>query len=173
MSGRRIWAALALASLVAASVSAATVSGKVRRNPKLKAGADSENRPLLFTPKPYQSGSTHSHFDTSASPNLLMEPAINADLKAFNIDLTKQAMQDMGWPLGSLDADVEYSDSAGEGFNDATLGDQRKVALEAAVGAWSAILGSSITVNIEALFEELKCDDDGATLARAGPSSRS
>lgn len=155
--------------VIAISADAATVSGTLRRNPDLRAGADEENRVLLYTPKPYQSGSTHSHFDSSASPSLLMEPAINADLKAFNVDLTKQAMQDMGWPVGGFNVSVTYSDAVGEGFNDPVLGEVRRTAFEVATEAWGVILGSSVTVNIEARFLELPCGDDGANLASAGP----
>ena len=89
MMPRPTCSALLLASLVATAANAATVAGTLRRNPDLKAGADEENRVLLFTPKPYQEGSTHSHFDTSASPNLLMEPALNDDLKAFRVEEDK------------------------------------------------------------------------------------
>jgi len=158
-----------LALVAAISADAATVSGTLRRNPDLRAGADSEDRVLLFTPRPFQPGSTHSHFDNSASPNLLMEPAINADLKAFNVDLTKQAMQDMGWPLGGFNVNVTYSDDANQGFNDPVLGEARRMAFEVTAEAWGVILGSSVTVNIEARFLELPCGDDGASLATAGP----
>jgi hypothetical protein len=37
-----------------------------------------------------------SHFDVSAFPNLLMEPAINPDL-TNNVDLTYNALFDIGW----------------------------------------------------------------------------
>src|SRR5690606_6989945 len=44
-----------------------------------------------------------SHFDTSASPNLLMEPAITPTLKAAtNVDLTAQLFRDIGWPIETL-----------------------------------------------------------------------
>lgn len=66
----------------------------------LLAGADASGRPLLFTPNPRQPGSSVSHFDISASPNLLMEPSINADLtttlKAPK-DLTVPLLLDLGW----------------------------------------------------------------------------
>jgi hypothetical protein len=148
---------------------AETVNGRMRRNPKLPAGADDDGRVLLYTPKPVRPGSTHSHFDTSAEPSLLMEPSINSGLKAFKVDLTKQAMQDMGWPLGAFNVQVEYADAANQGFNDPMLGEARKAALEMAAGAWGLILGSSVNVNIEARFADQTCGDTGATLASAGP----
>jgi hypothetical protein len=65
-----------------------------------RAGADESWRALLYTPNPFQGGSSLSHFDTSALPNLLMEPAINSDLThSVNIpqDLTLQLLFDVGW----------------------------------------------------------------------------
>ena len=51
---------------------------------------------MLYTPNPFQSGSSVSHWDVSCTPNLLMEPAINADLTS-NVDLTRYAFEDIGW----------------------------------------------------------------------------
>jgi hypothetical protein len=42
------------------------------------------------------SGSSISHWDPVAFPNLLMEPAINSDL-THGVDLTRQEMIDIGW----------------------------------------------------------------------------
>lgn len=64
------------------------------------AGADALGRALLFTPNPFQSGSSVSHWDTIAFPNQLMEPNINADLTHSvgpPIDLTLPLLQDIGW----------------------------------------------------------------------------
>lgn len=63
-------------------------------NSKL-AGADDANRVLIYAPNPIESGSSISHFDVTASPNLLMEPIINADLTG--VDLTRYAFEDEGW----------------------------------------------------------------------------
>jgi hypothetical protein len=65
-------------------------------DPGLLAGADAAGRVMMYTPNPYQSGSSVSHFDVSATPNLLMEPAINADLTS-SVDLTRYAFEDIGW----------------------------------------------------------------------------
>src|SRR6185503_3785031 len=46
----------------------------------LKAGADNAGRVLVYTPLPYQLGSSVSHWDVSANPDLLMEPALNQGL---------------------------------------------------------------------------------------------
>ena len=69
-------------------------------NPTQRAGADPAGRALLFTPNPYQPGSSVSHWDTIAFPNLLMEPAINSDLThsvTVPQDLTFQLLKDIGW----------------------------------------------------------------------------
>jgi hypothetical protein len=63
-------------------------------------GADAANHVLMYAPNPFQSGSSVSHFDTSAFPNLLMEPAINGDLTHTLVpptDLTFTMLQDLGW----------------------------------------------------------------------------
>jgi len=169
MRASRVLHFMALGVMLAVGVEAATVDGTIRRNPDLKAGADADGRVLLYTPKPVQPGSTHSHFDNSALPNLLMEPGISSDLKSFRVDLTKHAMQDLGWQLGALNVKVNYSDSSGTGFKDPVLGDDRKVAFEAAAETWGVILGSSINVNVEARFRDLRCSEEGGTLASAGP----
>ena len=59
-------------------------------------GADAAGRALLYAVDPVALGSSISHFDTSASPNLLMEPFINDDL-TDDLDLTLPLMTDIGW----------------------------------------------------------------------------
>jgi hypothetical protein len=64
------------------------------------AGADAAGHAQMFTPNPFQSGSSVSHWDTIAFPNLLMEPSINADLTHEVIppnDLTFPLLIDEGW----------------------------------------------------------------------------
>ncbi len=73
---------------------------KMRLDRKQRAGADRAGRVLLYTPDPRQPGSSVSHWDDSASPNQLMEPAINADLVHVvdtPRDLTMSLMRDIGW----------------------------------------------------------------------------
>ena len=69
-------------------------------DPSVRAGADPAGRVLLFTPNPFQPGSSVSHWDTSAFHNLLMEPSINGDL-THNVqtpfDLTLEFLLDLGW----------------------------------------------------------------------------
>ena len=64
------------------------------------AGANPFGRVYLFTPNPFQSGSSVSHWDTSATRNLLMEPSINSDLTQSvkpPEDLTLPLLKDTGW----------------------------------------------------------------------------
>jgi hypothetical protein len=62
----------------------------------LLAGADAAGRMLLYAPNPRESGSSVSHFDTSAFPNLLMEPNISSDLP-IGVDATLPLFNDIGW----------------------------------------------------------------------------
>jgi len=67
---------------------------------RVKTGADAGGRPLLFAPNPYVAGSSVSHWDVSAFPNLLMEPNINSDLTTILVppyDLTLPLLKDIGW----------------------------------------------------------------------------
>jgi len=73
----------------------------LQQSSTLRAGMDTAGRPLVFTPNPLQSGSSVSHFDVSASPNLLMEPAISVDLANNSVDLTLAAFRDLGWFTGA------------------------------------------------------------------------
>jgi hypothetical protein len=95
----------------------------------LTAGKDASGHPLLYAPNPLQLGSSISHFDTSASPNQLMEPAINGDL-THNVDvpndLTTKVMRDLGWPSpcvvgipASFTATAASSTSVGVTWNSA------------------------------------------------------
>jgi hypothetical protein len=86
------------AGLIAAAGKSLHIKLGVDRS--VRAGADADGRPMLYTPNPYQSGSSVSHWDTSASPNQLMEPAINADLTQKvtpPTDLTLPLLRDIGW----------------------------------------------------------------------------
>jgi hypothetical protein len=70
------------------------------RHPSMRAGANSNGQALLFTPGIFQSGSSISHWDSTAFPNQLMEPAINSDLTHAVIppqDLSFRLLQDIGW----------------------------------------------------------------------------
>jgi hypothetical protein len=66
----------------------------------LFSGADNSNRVRMYAPNPFDDGSSVSHYDVSASPNLLMEPNISSDL-THNVsppsDLTLPLLMDIGW----------------------------------------------------------------------------
>jgi hypothetical protein len=72
------------------------VNVTLRLNAPQLAGADGSNRVKLYAPNPYENGSSISHWDVSAFPNLLMEPAINTNLSS-DVDLTLAAFDDLGW----------------------------------------------------------------------------
>ncbi len=72
-------------------------------DPSRRVGADYNGNPFLYAPAVYAPGSTGSHFDVSASPNALMEPAINADLHpSTNVDMTAGQFHDIGWDMGNF-----------------------------------------------------------------------
>jgi hypothetical protein len=80
-----------------------TASVAVFVDPNRRVGADYNGNPYLYAPSIYAPGSTGSHFDVSASPNALMEPAINADLRsATNVDMTAGEFHDIGWDMGNF-----------------------------------------------------------------------
>ena len=161
---------------------AGEVSASLAIDPTRLAGADALGRPLLYNPDPLELGSSISHWDLSASPDLLMEPTASPNVGFGEVDLTLPLFQDIGWPAGSSTVTVRVQDADGEGFNDATVvaaspanpggttvGGQRLAALQWAADIWGALLGSEIEINIDAAFDEYDCDpDDGAVLAAAG-----
>ncbi|MGB3427251.1 MAG: PA domain-containing protein [Burkholderiaceae bacterium] len=78
------------------------VSVEFFSDPTRKAGTN-QGLVRLYAPATVALGSSISHFDTVAAPNLLMEPFINADLRsARNLDLTPALMQDIGWQMETL-----------------------------------------------------------------------
>lgn len=60
------------------------------------AGTDGSGHLLLYAPNPVVNGSSISHWDTSAVPDLLMQPGIAFDL-THGVDLTLAALRDLGW----------------------------------------------------------------------------
>ena len=73
----------------------------------LLAGADAAGRMLLYAPNPYEGGASVSHFDTSAFPNLLMEPDISDDLP-IGVDATLPLFSDIGWFAGTSGPTTTY-----------------------------------------------------------------
>ena len=68
------------------------------------AGTDPAGRPLVYTPNPLRPGSSVSHFDVSASPNLLMEPSFTSSVSPTDVDLTLPLFRDLGWFFGDATA---------------------------------------------------------------------
>lgn len=83
---------------------AAGLHVELMRDPAMRAGADANGHVYVFTPNPYQGGSSVSHWDTSADPDLLMEPALNSSLSQ-SVDLTLNHFIDIGWIPQSTAAD--------------------------------------------------------------------
>jgi hypothetical protein len=75
------------------------VNAKLLLDKDFQAGT-SEGHVRLYAPAQVAPGSSISHWDTTATPNLLMEPFINSDLTpAFGLDLTPYLFEDIGWML--------------------------------------------------------------------------
>lgn len=72
------------------------VSAMLRVDPSRRAGATEQGYVRLYAPCKVEGGSSIYHWDTVASPNLLMEPAINSDL-LDSVDLSLYQMMDIGW----------------------------------------------------------------------------
>jgi hypothetical protein len=87
---------LANGNALKSALGSGTVNVTMGVNLAVRAGADPQGRALLNAPNPVVSGSSISHWDPIAFPNLLMEPAINSDL-THSVDLTRQEMTDIGW----------------------------------------------------------------------------
>lgn len=95
LDGAKIRAQLALRSRTTSGV-----IGSISVDMSQRAGADAFNRMMMYAPNPFVGGSSVSHFDVSAFPNQLMEPAINGDLTQSVLppqDLTFRLLQDIGW----------------------------------------------------------------------------
>lgn len=89
---------LADGNLIKANLGAG-VNVTIHVNPSQFAGSDNLHRMRMYAPNPYVSGSSVSHFDVSATPNVLMEPNINADLSPSGVDMTRYLFEDIGWFL--------------------------------------------------------------------------
>lgn len=100
---------------------AAAVTGGMVDLPATKAGMDSAGRTRLYSPWVVATGSTFSHFDTTLSPNALMEPFDSPDVQAqLNVDLTPALFADIGWKLhqggssvGNCDTGTAATDNYG------------------------------------------------------------
>jgi PA domain len=82
------------------------VTGQMVFDAQVYQGADASDQMFVFTPQPLIGGSSVSHWDDSATPNLLMEPALNPGLahQVEGTDLSLALMRDVGWVA---DADTD------------------------------------------------------------------
>ncbi len=87
---------LANGNALKSALASGTVNVTLGVNLAVRAGANPAGKALLNAPNPVVTGSSISHWDPIAFPNLLMEPSINSDL-THGVDLTRQEMTDIGW----------------------------------------------------------------------------
>jgi hypothetical protein len=66
---------------------------------------------------------------------------------------------------------VSYADTAGEGFNDPTLGSQRQAAFEFAMGIWASVLQGPATIKVSATMSPRGGGKTFALLASGSPAS--
>ena len=74
----------------------ATVDASLHIDPSQLAGATKQGFLRMYAPCVVEPGSSVHHWDTTATPNLLMEPFIGSDL-LHGLDLTIYQLIDMGW----------------------------------------------------------------------------
>ncbi len=74
---------------------AAGVTARIGAEDARPSGLHASGKLLMYAPNPLEIGSSMSHFDSSATPNLLMEPMVNGDISG--VDLTLYALEDFGW----------------------------------------------------------------------------
>lgn len=65
-------------------------------------GQSNNGRAKMYSPNPYQGGSSVSHFDTSFVPNEMMEPSDTGDIPESK--LTKALLCDIGWPCPTVES---------------------------------------------------------------------
>jgi hypothetical protein len=76
----------------------------------------------IYAPNPFEGGSSVSHWDTSLTPNQLMEPNISSDL-TFSVgapqDLTSSLLKDIGWLVSKTDQTITFPPLVDKTFGDA------------------------------------------------------
>jgi hypothetical protein len=122
-------------------------------NLAVRAGTDVLGRVLMYAPRPNQPGSSVSHYDTSATPNQLMEPAINGDLRHEvqpPFDLTLPPLRDIGWWLGAgrRRGDV-FEDAVGACLGN---GDEARAVAEAALVPMAALCSTVRVISLRMLL---------------------
>lgn len=96
---------------------ASSAAGLVLSN--LTAGSDGAGRTRLYTPAVFAAGSTYSHFDTTLSPNALMEPFDTPEVQAHVlVDLTPGLFSDIGWKLNPGNGKIGTCDTSVDAVSD-------------------------------------------------------
>ncbi len=104
--GRVVWDGDAVAALAPSYLNVRPSSGLW--------GADSQSDVLLFTPRRVLLGSSVSHFDSTAWPDLLMEPYSSREID-HGLDLTVAALRDLGWGACCGDGVVDPGEDCDDG----------------------------------------------------------
>ena len=157
-----------LLSALPAAAQGVDVAVTLRTDPDRPLGTDGNGKVLMYAPNPLEPGSSTSHWDLSATPDLLMEPSASPFLSFAQLDLTVPALRDMAWPPGNATITLRIQDAAGMGFNDPELGDERRAAMQFVVDTWGGVLGSDVEINLGVTFTELTCSENSGVLAQAG-----
>ncbi len=185
----RVSALVLVTSLWMTAGASAQVTGTIGLDESRRPGLSDDGKPLMYAPNPYEGGSSVSHWDVTASPNLLMEPSINPDLPLLQVDLTDEVFQDLGWsvaetlqpgqPLAKTASfniwrtDNGFLDptpfSGAPGNSATTLGEARLNVVGTVLARWGQILNSTIPIDVVVSWLSLPCDQFGAALAAAGP----
>lgn len=152
---------------VPAMAQGATVNVTVLTDPDQLRGTDRQGRLQLYAPNPLELGSSVSHWDLSANPDLLMEPSNSPLLPFAPLDVTLPAFRDLGWPQGTSNITLRIVDGATSGFNDPQLGAQRLAAMEFVAQRWGEVLGSGVEINVQVSFNQLPCSQGSGVLAQA------
>jgi hypothetical protein len=84
-------------------------------------GADGAGRALLFATRPVDQGSTLSHWDVLARPNLVMEPFL-APEAAHDLRMELALFRDMGWTTTCGNGSVEPGEACDQGAQNGAAG---------------------------------------------------
>jgi hypothetical protein len=116
---------LAVADLLRTGLSSGSVQVTLGTDPTSNLrGADAMGRVLLYAPVTFAPASSISHFDTTATRNLLMEPFSTQNIRHTLVaphDLTLAQMRDIGW---YPDADVDLVEDGNDNCPNVANADQ-------------------------------------------------
>lgn len=118
------------------------------------------DREALKLPEPYTPPSVQEIYGPGVTENQL------ASLKTIPARLQPQRVQ-VG---GNVALTVTYADGANEGFNDPTVGANRRTAFEFGMGVWAANLQGPATISVNATMTPRGGTAGAAVLASAAPA---